>query len=73
MFGLGFQEVVIILVVALLIFGSAKLPQIGSSLGKAIRDFKKGITEEESEVLPNQKSNTSKDSQDDEKHTDEKR
>jgi sec-independent protein translocase protein TatA len=34
MFGLGMQELVIILVIALLIFGPAKLPQIGSGLGK---------------------------------------
>jgi sec-independent protein translocase protein TatA len=43
MFGLGLQELGIILVLALVIFGPAKLPQIGSSLGKAIRDFKKGV------------------------------
>ena len=49
MFGLGFPELLIILVIALVIFGAAKLPQIGSGLGKAIRDFKKGIREEEVE------------------------
>jgi len=32
------------LVIALVIFGPSKLPQIGSGLGKAIRDFKKGVT-----------------------------
>jgi sec-independent protein translocase protein TatA len=47
MFGLGFQELIIILVIALVIFGPAKLPQIGSGLGKAIRDFKKAVGEEE--------------------------
>ncbi|MBI4488417.1 MAG: twin-arginine translocase TatA/TatE family subunit [Deltaproteobacteria bacterium] len=49
MFGLGFQELLIILIIALVIFGPGKLPQIGSGLGKAIRDFKKGISGEESE------------------------
>lgn len=49
MFGLGFQELLIILVIALIIFGPGKLPQIGSGLGKAIRDFKKGISGDESE------------------------
>jgi sec-independent protein translocase protein TatA len=44
MFGHGPQELGIILVIALVIFGPAKLPQIGSSLGKAIRDFKKGVS-----------------------------
>ena len=39
MFGLGFQELLIILIIALIIFGPSKLPQIGSGLGKAIRDF----------------------------------
>ena len=43
MFGLGVQELLIILVIALVLFGPGKLPQIGSGLGKAIRDFKKGI------------------------------
>ena len=42
MFGLGLQELGIILAIALVIFGPAKLPQIGSGLGKAIRDFKNG-------------------------------
>lgn len=49
MFGLGVQELVIILVIALVIFGPSKLPQIGSGLGKAIRDFKKGVSGDEAE------------------------
>lgn len=49
MFGLGLQELVIILVIALVIFGPSKLPQIGSGLGKAIRDFKKGVSGDEAE------------------------
>jgi sec-independent protein translocase protein TatA len=44
MFGFGLQELLVILVIALIIFGPSKLPQIGSGLGKAIRDFKKGIS-----------------------------
>ena len=48
MFGLGFQELLIILVIALIIFGPGKLPQIGSGLGKAVRDFKKGISDNDS-------------------------
>ncbi|HKY07664.1 MAG TPA: twin-arginine translocase TatA/TatE family subunit [Candidatus Binatia bacterium] len=44
MFGLGVPELMVILVIALVIFGPSKLPQIGSGLGKAIRDFKKGVT-----------------------------
>ena len=47
MFGLGIQELLVILVIALVIFGPSKLPQIGSGLGKAIRDFKKGVSGDE--------------------------
>jgi sec-independent protein translocase protein TatA len=40
MFGLGWPEVVIIGIVALLVFGPKKIPEIGSSLGKTLRGFK---------------------------------
>ena len=49
MFGLGLQELGIILVIALVIFGPTKLPQIGSGLGKAIRDFRKGVSSDDPE------------------------
>jgi len=49
MFGIGLQELLVILVIALVIFGPSKLPQIGSGLGKAIRDFKKGVSGDEAE------------------------
>jgi sec-independent protein translocase protein TatA len=49
MFGLGVPELMVILVIALVIFGPSKLPQIGAGLGKAIRDFKKGVTEKDDE------------------------
>lgn len=49
MFGLGVPELMVILVIALVIFGPSKLPQIGSGLGKAIRDFKKGVTGDDEE------------------------
>lgn len=41
MFGLGTSELLIILVIVVIIFGVGKLPEIGSGLGKAIRNFKK--------------------------------
>ena len=47
MFGLGFQEVLIVLVVALLLFGASRLPEVGRSLGKSIREFKKAFQGEE--------------------------
>ena len=43
MFGIGFPELIVIIVVALLVFGPGKLPEIGSALGKGIRDFKKAF------------------------------
>jgi sec-independent protein translocase protein TatA len=49
MFGLGMQELLIILAIALVVFGPSKLPQIGSGLGKAIRDFKKGVSSDDNE------------------------
>lgn len=43
MFGLGITELIAILVVALLVFGPGKLPEIGSALGRGIRDFRKAL------------------------------
>lgn len=45
MFGLGMPELLVILLIALLIFGAARLPQIGRALGKTINEFKKGMKE----------------------------
>ncbi len=39
----GFMELVVILLIALVVFGPSKLPQIGSSLGQAISEFKKTV------------------------------
>jgi sec-independent protein translocase protein TatA len=43
MFGLGTPELIVILLIAFLVFGSKKLPEIGAGLGKAIGSFKKGL------------------------------
>ena len=45
MFGLGAWEIVVILVVLGLIFGASRIPEIGTNLGKGIRNFKKSFTE----------------------------
>jgi len=46
MFGLGTSELIIILIIVLVIFGAGKLPQVGSALGKGIRNFKDGVRDE---------------------------
>ncbi len=43
LFGLGTQELIIILAIVFLIFGAKRLPEIGSGLGKAIKNFKGGV------------------------------
>ena len=40
MFGMGFQEIIVILIIALLVIGPRKLPDVAKSLGKAFREFK---------------------------------
>jgi sec-independent protein translocase protein TatA len=52
MFGLRTPELLIILAVVLLLFGGSRLPQLGKSLGSAMRGFKKSISEDEPEALP---------------------
>lgn len=49
MFGLGMPELIVILIILLLIFGAAKLPEIGKALGKTISEFKKGMREVDSD------------------------
>ncbi len=41
MFGVGFQELILILLICLLVFGASRLPEIGRALGKGIQEFKK--------------------------------
>ncbi len=51
----GWQEILLILVVILVLFGSKKLPEIGSGLGRAIKNFKKAAIEpDEIDITPQQ-------------------
>ncbi|MDD5748959.1 MAG: twin-arginine translocase TatA/TatE family subunit [Actinomycetota bacterium] len=50
MFGLGPTELIIILVIALIIFGPARLPKIGQSIGQALRAFRESTSKVEEEV-----------------------
>ncbi|MFW6052669.1 MAG: twin-arginine translocase TatA/TatE family subunit [Desulfosalsimonas sp.] len=45
--GLGMPELIVVLVIILIIFGAGKMPEIGSGIGKGIRNFKKAISSEE--------------------------
>ena len=50
MMGIGFPELMIILVIIMIIFGAGKLPDIGSAFGNSIRNFKKSMKEAEEET-----------------------
>lgn len=65
MFGIGMQELLLILVVVLLIFGANKLPEIGGGLGRAIRNFRRASSEpDEIDITPKDKKDQSSSSDD---------
>ncbi len=49
MFGIGGQELMLILVIILLLFGAKKIPELAKGLGKGIKEFKKSQSEDEDE------------------------
>jgi len=58
MFGFGWMELLLVLVIVLVVFGAGKLPQLGEGLGKAIKGFKKSVHEPEPQHLEQQASPT---------------
>lgn len=61
MFGLGPMELTIILVIILIIFGAGRLPEIGSGIGKGIKNFKKSIKDTESDKIDDNSDEEKKD------------
>ncbi len=47
--GLGMSELLVILLIVVLFFGGKKLPQLGSSIGESIKNFKKGMKEDDTD------------------------
>ena len=64
MFGIGTTELLILLGSLVLLFGSSKLPQLGSGIGQGIRNFKKSMKESDAiDVTPEKKAEDEKKSQ----------
>ncbi|HWB71578.1 MAG TPA: twin-arginine translocase TatA/TatE family subunit [Egibacteraceae bacterium] len=49
---IGGPEIIVVLLIFVLLFGAKKLPELGSSFGKSIKNFKKGINEGKTEEQP---------------------
>ncbi|MBI4240891.1 MAG: twin-arginine translocase TatA/TatE family subunit [Candidatus Rokubacteria bacterium] len=50
MFGLGYQELLLILLIVLVLFGASRLPELARSLGSSVKEFKKGVAEVKEEA-----------------------
>ena len=57
----GFTEIVIILAVGFLLFGAKRLPEMGRSVGKALREFKRSVSGEDSDSKDDDKKDKEKD------------
>jgi sec-independent protein translocase protein TatA len=63
MMGIGFPELMVILVIIMIIFGAGKLPEIGSAFGRSIKNFKSSMKEAEAEELDAENSSESTESE----------
>lgn len=64
MFGIGMQELLVILVLVLVIFGAKRLPEIGGGLGRAIRNFRQAASEPDEIDITPKKDQTKTDDED---------
>jgi sec-independent protein translocase protein TatA len=67
--GLGFPELIVILVIAALIFGPGRLPELGEGLGKAIREFQRSVKSAKGELARAEGSGTERPGAPDESST----
>lgn len=60
MLGLGFQELIVILVIVMVVFGGSKLPELGKGMGSFLKNFKKASSEpDEIDVTPDKETKDS--------------